>query len=403
MKVILSLILMALTIWPGILYSQKVTTPGVYVQEVPSGIKAIRSVATDIPIFIGYTQKAPKATSRSGVPAVLIKSYAAYQRSFGGPVAGYLLCESIQLFFENGGRQCYVLSVGRSSQPIQRKALTLGLSRSRKIKAQLVAIPDAVQLPQADFYALQNEMLRHCARAKDRFAILNTREPGPNAMQDFQAFRAGISGSHLAWGAVYYPWLLTTAGTTVPPSGAIAGVYAQTDGAEGVWKAPANVGLNGIGSVSTTLSRGEQQAANVSTSDGKSINAIVPFSGKGILVWGARTLAGNDNEWRYVPVRRLAILIEQSLKAGLGWVVFEGNDEPLWTNMKAVASNYMLGLWREGALAGAKPEQAFFVKCGLGETMTAADISAGKLILELGFAPLKPAEFVILRMEWKMR
>ena len=394
----LCLCLIVLTIFSGPLFAQTYQQPGVYVQEIPSGVKPISSVETKIPIFIGYTE----TSKRKASTPVLINSFSAYERLFGGPVEGFLLCESIHLFFQNGGKTCYVLSVGSTSQSIQRKALQQGLSKSQTTKAQLVLIPDAVALSANEFYALQNEMLRHCAKAKDRFAILNTQEPSADALQDFQAFRAGTSAPDRSWGAVYYPWLRNKDGKVLPPSGAIAGIYAQMDDSEGVWKAPANVSVQGIQSLTNSLNSSQQQAANIN-SDGKSINPIISVSGKGILVWGSRTLAGNDNEWRYVPVRRFAMMMEQSIQTGLGWVVFEPNDEPLWTSMQAVVSNYLLGLWRKGALQGTKPVQAFFVKCGMGETMTAQDVAEKRLILELGFAPLKPAEFVILRLEWRMK
>jgi hypothetical protein len=133
------------------------------------------------------------------------------------------------------------------------------------------------------------------------------------------------------------------------------------------------------------------------------VNAIRSFKDRGILVWGARTLAGNDNEWRYVPVRRLFITIEESIKNATEFVVFEPNDRNTWVRVRAMIQNYLTGLWRQGALAGSKPEDAFFVNVGLGETMTAQDILEGKLIVEVGIAAVRPAEFIILNFSHKLQ
>lgn len=189
----------------------------------------------------------------------------------------------------------------------------------------------------------------------------------------------------------------------VPPSGAVAGIYAFTDATRGVWKAPANVSLDSVGDLTEIIDSREQEGLNVDTTAGKSVNAIRPFTGRGILVWGARTLAGNDNEWRYVPVRRFFIMVEESIKKSTLWAVFEPNDANLWVKVKSMIENYLIQKWRDGALAGAKPEDAFFVNVGLGTTMTAVDILEGRLIVEIGMAVVRPAEFIILRFSHKMQ
>jgi len=195
---------------------------------------------------------------------------------------------------------------------------------------------------------------------------------------------------------------LQTTARPVPPSGAVAGIYAQVDNARGVWKAPADVAVAAIAGLTRTITKAEQDSLNVDAATGKSINAIRAFAGRGTLVFGARTLAGNDNEWRYVPVRRLATMIEESIAKGCRWAVFEPNDEPLWAKLRASVANYLTTLWRDGALQGTKPEQAFFVNIGRGTTMTDADIVAGKLIIEIGIAPLRPAEFIVIRISLAM-
>lgn len=192
-------------------------------------------------------------------------------------------------------------------------------------------------------------------------------------------------------------------GIPMPPSGAIVGRYAAIDESRGVWKAPANTSLNSVVKLSVNIDDDEQEDLNVDVNAGKSINAIRKFTGKGILIWGARTLAGNDNEWRYVPVRRLFIFVEESVKKASEFVVFEPNDAKTWVRMKGMISNFLTGLWRDGGLAGAKPDEAFFVKVGLGETMTSQDVLEGRLIVEIGMAAVRPAEFIILRFMHKLQ
>jgi phage tail sheath protein FI len=188
----------------------------------------------------------------------------------------------------------------------------------------------------------------------------------------------------------------------LPPSGAVAGVYAAVDRTRGVWKAPANVSLADVSAAAVKINDQIQEDLNV-TNTGKSVNAIRVFAGKGCLVWGARTLAGNDNEWRYVPVRRFFIMAEESIKKATEPFVFEPNDRGTWVRVRAMIENFLTVQWRQGALAGAVPAQAFFVKVGLGETMTAQDILEGRMIVEVGMAVVRPAEFIILRFAHKMQ
>ena len=190
--------------------------------------------------------------------------------------------------------------------------------------------------------------------------------------------------------------------TLLPPSGAVAGVYAAVDRTRGVWKAPANVSLADVSGVAVRINDRMQEDLNV-TSTGKSVNAIRAFAGKGSLIWGARTLAGNDSEWRYVPVRRFFNMAEESIKKASEVFVFESNDRATWVRVRAMIENFLTVQWRQGALAGAVTQQAFFVKVGLGETMTAQDILEGRMIIEVGLAVVRPAEFIILRFSHKMQ
>ena len=185
---------------------------------------------------------------------------------------------------------------------------------------------------------------------------------------------------------------------TVPPSGAIAGIYAKTDATRGVWKAPANVSINGIVGLTDDINDANQEDMNIHES-GKSINALRKFTGKGFLVWGGRTLAGNSNDWRYINVRRLANMIEESAKKACMQFVFEPNVAQTWVSVKGMIDNYLTTLWNDGALAGSKPEHAFFVSIGLNETMSAQDILDGKMVVKIGYAPSRPAEFIILEFK----
>jgi uncharacterized protein len=193
--------------------------------------------------------------------------------------------------------------------------------------------------------------------------------------------------------------------TTVvaPPSSAIAGVYARVDRERGVWKAPANVGVASIIGPIRNIDNTEQNDLNVDPTGGKSINVIRSFAGRGTMVWGARTLAGNDNEWRYVPVRRLFITIEESILKATAFAVFEPNDVSTWLKVKAMIESYLFGLWQQGALAGPTSEGAYFVNVGLGKTMNTDDILNGRMIVEVGIAAVRPAEFIILRFSHKLQ
>ncbi|VEN73045.1 putative phage tail sheath protein [Candidatus Desulfarcum epimagneticum] len=190
---------------------------------------------------------------------------------------------------------------------------------------------------------------------------------------------------------------------TMPPSPAIAGLYAKVDRDRGVWKAPANYSLGSVMEPTIKINGQMQENLNIDATAGKSINAIRTFTGKGNLVWGARTLAGNDNEWRYVSVRRLFNYIEESVQKSTGFAVFEPNTPMTWLKVKTMISVFLENLWREGALAGTSAEQAFFVKVGLNETMTEQDILEGRMNVEIGIAAVRPAEFIIMKFSHKLQ
>ncbi len=189
----------------------------------------------------------------------------------------------------------------------------------------------------------------------------------------------------------------------LPPASGVLGVYASVDESRGVWKAPANVSLNAVVRPVIDITDRDQDDLNIDSTGGKSINAIRSFTGRGVLVWGARTLAGNDNEWRYVNVRRFFNMAEESIKKATEQFVFEPNDRNTWTRVRGMIENFLLVQWRNGALAGAVPEDAFFVRVGLPETMTSLDILEGRMNVEIGMAVVRPAEFIILKFSHKMQ
>ncbi len=246
---------------------------------------------------------------------------------------------------------------------------------------------------------VHNSLTTHCETLKDRFAILDP--PDDLDIEGIRDFREPLDTKYAA---LYYPWLvvrdsLLKRDVHLAPSGHMAGIYARVDVERGVHKAPANEVVRGIrlpGGFVRDVSKREQDLLNP-----RNINALRAFPGRGQRVWGARVLT-SDASWKYINVRRLFIFVEESIDEGTQWVVFEPNDEPLWARVRATISNFLLTVWRSGALEGTKPEEAYFVKCDL-TTMTQADIDNGRLICIIGIAPVKPAEFVIFRIQQKTR
>jgi len=188
----------------------------------------------------------------------------------------------------------------------------------------------------------------------------------------------------------------------LPPSPAIAGVYARVDGTIGVYKSPANTGINSVIAPSVNITHDEQEDLNVPL-NGKSVNAIRTFPGRGVLIWGARTLDGNSQDWRYISVRRTLIMLEQSIKAAAQAYVFEPNTAATWITVKNTISNYLTNKWKEGALVGAAPAEAFSVDVGLGSTMTADDILDGFMLVTVKVAVVRPAEFIVITFQQKMQ
>ena len=402
----------------SIIMAKNYKTPGIYVEEMPKFPPSVYSVGTAIPAFIGYTEKAQRTEPGDllNVPA-RISSLIEYELYFGKGAAlsageevnNFYMYNSLRLFFANGGGICFIVSTGLYDSSVKVAGdFTLdgkGLHAIEKTdEVTLLVLPDNTLLSTGnDFYDVYDAALEQCGRLLDRFVIMHVKENDPKGLE----FRNYIGIQSLNYGAAYTPWLqINPAGSqktvTVPPDGAIAGIYAAMDQNRGVWKAPANVSINGIIGPKDAFTSHEQEALNIDEAGGKSINAIRSFAGKGTLVWGARTLAGNDNEWRYVNVRRFFIFVEESVKKATEQYVFEPNEPNTWVKVQAMIENFLSTLWRQGALQGSKPEHAYYVAVGLGKTMTQLDILEGRMIVEIGMAAVRPAEFIILRYSIKM-
>ncbi len=267
----------------------------------------------------------------------------------------------------------------------------------------MVCCPDLMAMYQAGYLSMdavkgvQLAMIAHCENLKDRFAILDC-PPALNPQQ-VKEWRMNTAGYDTKYGAVYYPWIkvanpLGGDPILVPPSGYMAGIYARSDNERGVHKAPANEVIRGATGVEMLITKSEQDILNPI-----GVNCIRTFPGRGIRVWGARTLS-SDASWRYINVRRLFNFIEKSIQTGTQWIVFEPNDADLWARIRRDITAFLTNVWRTGALFGATPAQAFYVKCD-GETNPPSVRDAGQVIIEIGLAPVKPAEFVIFRIsQW---
>lgn len=378
-----------------------------------------------------------------------------------GTTSPYVMYYALRMYFDNGGGPCYICSVGDyTSGSVSQPALSGGLDELEKFdEPTLYIFPDAMAVSTASsYYSLINRALMQSQKLKDRFVIIDAFANNNDNIRNTASLGNGVD--LLKYGAAYHPFLrtvysfaysdadvtlahnvtdetnTTSSGVydtkklseladsgdsdfnlilynkiktelekqyvTLPPSSAIAGIYARVDGNRGVWKAPANESVSATVEPTVKITHEAQQDLNIHTS-GKSINAIRSFAGKGILVWGARTLAGNDNEWKYISVRRFFNMVEESVEKATAQFVFEPNDANTWVKVRAMIENFLILQWRAGALAGAKPEQAFYVRVGLGETMTADDILNGIMNIEIGMAAVRPAEFIVLKFSHKMQ
>lgn len=367
--------------------------PGPYILEVPSGARAIQGLRTDDTAFVGAMDGlAPGECLR-------LQSHAHFERVATSADRDTPLGLAIRQFYSNGGGAACI--VGRAPGPPDATRLRDALASLASSEADvpdfnLLCVPEAFDLPEADAIAVLDDAARLC-EARRAFFIADVPRTVPAARA--AAWAAQLAPSANA--ALYLPALrigrAAGAGTIdVAPSGTLAGLYARTDAQRGVHAAPAgtDAGLRRVFALAEVINDATAGQLNRAA-----VNTLRQL-GFGPVAWGARTLAGAEgrsSDWRYVPVRRLALHIERSVLAGLQWAVFEPNDEPLWAQVRLAVGSFLHGLFRAGAFQGSARHDAYFVRCDATRT-TAADVANGVFHVEIGFAPLRPAEFVVLRI-----
>ncbi len=396
--------------------------PGVFIEEVSFREKAIEGTGTSIAGFIGPTHRGPL----KGVPSLLhslVDFEAIYgdgtPLDFGGPPVPNHMWHAARAFFDEGGHALYVSRVFRpAAEPGQTGGADglrpdpddyageldpagqapSGLKQFESLPdIAIVAAPgstaaDASHLALAD--AIIGLLLDHAQRMRYRIALIDAGEG--QSVSEVKQMRGRFDSSN---GAFYFPWVvsrdpLTGQPVTLPPSGFVAGLMARVDTERGVWKAPPNEVVRTALSFETTLNKAQQETLNP-----LGINCFRAFEGRGLRLWGARTMS-SDPEWKYVNVRRYLCYLERSVAEGTQWACFEPNGDALWARVHGVIQDFLLSEWQAGALLGDKPGQAFFVRCDR-STMSQNDLDHGRLVCQIGVAVSKPAEFMIFRIgQW---
>lgn len=390
--------------------------PDVYVEEVPGGARPIEAVGTSTAGFVGV---APNGSAFTNQPRAINNWTEFLKEFYAEGNTSTPLSHAVYGFFLNGGRRCFVVNVGPNNPASGGGANRTGLQLLEQIdEVAIVAIPGFSDAASYD------AALSHCEKLQDRVAILDSpaavtdvslltkvaaasSKPAPArgaAARDDQPANTPAGArprqSDGGYGAFYFPWItvrdpLSNETVDVAPSGHIAGIWARSDAARGVHKAPANEVVRGALNVTYLLTREEQGTLNQN-----GVNGIRFFPSEGIRVWGGRTVAASSSEWRYLSVRRLFNMIEESIAKNTRWIVFEPNDRTLWKSIRRDISAFLTRIWRDGALMGRTPEEAFFVKCDE-ETNPPEVIDAGMVVTLIGIAPVKPAEFIVFRIsQW---
>jgi phage tail sheath protein FI len=391
---------------------------------------------------------APPAPGEREIGTLQMEGRAAESRLVDRSPGRFILYDSLRLFYSNGGGDCYIVSCGSyGGEKVDKGALLEGLAAIENVVGPtMLVIPDAALLGAPGASDVASAMLQQCLQSQDRVAIMDVSgaevlPPGGDFGPLIARFRDGLAGApaeSLRYGMAYFPFLQTcivdpaefspadfdmgpgapplSAGSAdfarlaamaaadrglLPPSGAMAGVYASNDADRGVWNAPANVGIADLLAPTIEINGQQQQDLNA-PAEGLAVNAIRTFVNRGSLVWGARTLDGNSNDWRYIQVRRTMIYVQQSVKTALNSFVFAPNTAQTWVTVTSMAESFLHGLWAEGGLMGASPSQAFRVQCGLGSTMTADDVMNGIMRVQLVLTMVHPAEFIELTFEQQM-
>lgn len=419
--------------------------PGVYVEEVDSGSKPIEAAGTSTAAFIGFTVKAPEDNpdDPDGKTPRFISNWTQFENHYGGFAEDIQLPHAVYGWFNNGGGGAYIVRVPMASGSApaaaasesggsrRGKAAPSGGAEGHQVGAEafvgseadrtgimglavaedvtMVIVPDLITATRdssgtvdlTTYQAVQTAMITHCEKMGNRMAILDS-PPGMNPQQ-VKAWRSDAAKYDSKFSTFYYPWIKVSnplaspqapsqpKTVTIPPSGHVAGVWARSDSTRGVWKAPANEVVQGALDVEMQVTSEEQELLNPI-----GINVTRSFGTRGIRIWGARTLT-SDPSWKYINVRRLFNFLETSIQGSTNWVVFEPNDAALWARVRRTVNGFLLGMWRNGALFGATSGEAFFVKCD-GENNPQESIDEGKLIIDVGVAPVKPAEFVVFRI-----
>jgi len=386
------------------------TYPGVYVEERPSSAHRIAGVSTSVTAFVGRTVSGPTdAPTR-------VTSVSDFERRYGGLSTDCPLTYAVRHFFQNGGAEAVVArivhrdatGVADESAPITDADITEAALEVQHRGLWLLDQCDTLNLicipplaPGVDVApSTWNTTIRYAA-ARRAFVIVDPPATWTNTADVAAAVDQFVTRDSHA--ALYFPRVLAPdplAGNRprpFAPCGAVAGIYARTDTQRGVWKAAAGLDANLLGITDLTVPISDTENGPLNR---LAIDALRRFPGAGVVVWGARTLAGTDSlasEWKYVNVRRLALFLEESIYRGLQWVAFEPNGEPLWAQIRVNLGAFLQNLFRQGAFQGTSPREAYFVKCDR-DTTTQTDIDLGIVNVTVGFAPLKPAEFVIARI-----
>jgi Bacteriophage tail sheath protein len=392
-------------------------TPGIYIEEVPAGPRPIEAVGTSTAGFVGEAPDIKKRVNE----VVAINNWSEFRRNYvSEDSVSTPLSHAVYGFFQNGGTRCYVVNVGA------RGNIAGGGRGPGRQGLQLLETIDEIAIVAAPGYtdpASYDAVLTHCENLKDRVAILDAprdvssthaltevatsssaRPPkegaegggGDTGAGGERGLRARQSDG--GYGAFYFPHITVmdplppNALVDVAPSGHMAGIWARTDSSRGVHKAPANENIRGALNITYNTTKEEQGELNPA-----GVNVIRFFGAEGLRVWGARTLADSASEWRYLNVRRLFNMIEESIEESTRWIVFEPNDRTLWRSIRRDVTAFLTRLWRDGALMGATPQEAFFVQCDE-ETNPPDVIDAGMVVTRIGIAPVKPAEFILFRI-----
>nr|MDZ8208925.1 phage tail sheath subtilisin-like domain-containing protein [Dendronalium sp. ChiSLP03b] len=364
-------------------------TPGVYKKYIISESQV--NLRTGVPAFLGLCKNTDIAVNQPQ-PLTL---WAQFEQLFGEPLLNSYLAYAVQGFFQNGGSLCYVVRLRDANL----KAFSEGLAALAKLDTiDLVCAPDIMRSPPEktdpeEVQLMQSAVLDHCSRLGDRFAILDSL-PRAN-LEQVQAQRQRLTQSY---GALYYPWIRIAEGPEqssyfVPPCGHIAGVYARSDRRIGVHKAPANEILQGVVDLEVNLTNAQQDELNP-----QSINCLRSFPGRGIRVWGARTLSlEQDQDWLYINVRRLFLTVKRLIELKMTNMVFEPNSNRLWAIIERELTVFFNDLFQQGALNGRSPTEAFYVKCD--EENNPPEVrNIGQVAIDIGLAPTVPGEFIVVRI-----